>query len=148
MCLIRSLQETGADAVFWNRRYGGGEIADRLKGSRSISEQPVKSTLRASMRNLLNEPWTVMRGEDAPYRVFTPLLESRARRRNTIRPRLRAPAIRSRRARDGYGSQRDACQTGRCCQTRPELGRTDSPNSWSPGESGALSKPLKNSWTP
>lgn len=62
--------ETGAGAVFWNRRYGGPEreidagIKDGLRGD------GVEVTSFAG--SLLYEPWTVRTGAGTPYGVFTP----------------------------------------------------------------------------
>lgn len=64
------VEESGADAVFWNRRYGGPE--------REI-DATLKTTLRESgveaasfSGSLLFEPWTVRTGAGTPYGVFTP----------------------------------------------------------------------------
>ncbi len=62
--------ESGACAIFWNRRYGG-------------PEREVDSALKTSLRgdglvvesfgaSLLFEPWTVRTGGGTPYSVFTP----------------------------------------------------------------------------
>jgi len=66
--------DAGAGAVFWNRRYGEAE--------RNV-DADIKSSLRATgieaqsaQASLLFEPWTVMTGQDAPYRVFTPFYRS------------------------------------------------------------------------
>jgi len=58
--------ETGADAVFWNRRYEpaaiarDGDVKRALPGAQSFNGA------------LLHEPWTVATGAGTPYRVFTP----------------------------------------------------------------------------
>ena len=62
--------ETGAGAVFWNRRYGQAErdvdaaIKTRLRG-----EGLEVSSFAGS---LLYEPWTIATGQGTPYSVFTP----------------------------------------------------------------------------
>ena len=60
----------GAEAVFWNRRYGGAE--------REV-DTAVKADLRDSglevasfAASLLFEPWTVQTGAGTPFSVFTP----------------------------------------------------------------------------
>lgn len=62
--------DTGAGAVFWNRRYGGPERA---------VDAGIKSALRADgvtvasfAASLLHEPWTVTTGSGTHYSVFTP----------------------------------------------------------------------------
>ncbi|MCT9819822.1 DNA photolyase family protein [Microbacterium sp. W1N] len=68
--IARLVDETGAGAVFWNRRYGAPE--------REV-DTAVKTALRASgveaqsfAASLLFEPWTVTTGSGTPYAVFTP----------------------------------------------------------------------------
>jgi deoxyribodipyrimidine photo-lyase len=67
--LARLASETGAGAVFWNRRYEPAAIA---------RDKQVKSGLRsrgllaASFNgSLLFEPWTIANQAGQPYRVFT-----------------------------------------------------------------------------
>lgn len=65
-----AVADTGASAVFWNRRYGG-------------AERDIDAALKASLRNdglevasfagsLLHEPWTVKTGSGTHFSVFTP----------------------------------------------------------------------------
>lgn len=62
--------ETGAEAVFWNRRYGQAERAvdARLK-TRLRDDRLDVSSFAGS---LLYEPWTIATGQGTPYSVFTP----------------------------------------------------------------------------
>ena len=62
--------ESGAAAVFWNRRYEPAAIA---------RDAAVKTALRARglsaesfNGSLLHEPWTILNAAGQPYRVFTP----------------------------------------------------------------------------
>ncbi len=64
------LDETGATAVYWNRRYEPAVVA---------RDQDVKAALRSDGRraesyngSLLFEPWTVRTQQGGPYRVFSP----------------------------------------------------------------------------
>ena len=67
--LKRLIEETGAEAVFWNRRYEPALIQrDRV----------VKETLRSSGVGaesfngaLLHEPWTIQNQSGKPFQVFT-----------------------------------------------------------------------------
>ena len=61
--------ETGAGAVFWNRRYGQAREADA-----ALKEELRDGGLvcESFAGNLLFEPWTVTTGEGRPFRVFTP----------------------------------------------------------------------------
>jgi deoxyribodipyrimidine photo-lyase len=69
--VIRSLvDETGAGAVFWNRRYGGAEreVDADLKSALTDAGLEVQSFAGS----LLFEPWTIRTGSDTPFSVFTP----------------------------------------------------------------------------
>ncbi|MEM8549849.1 MAG: deoxyribodipyrimidine photo-lyase [Verrucomicrobiota bacterium] len=64
------LEETGASAVYWNRRY---EPAVRER------DEAIKSALRADgidarsyNASLLNEPWEIQNKTGKPFQVFTP----------------------------------------------------------------------------
>ncbi|QDE34929.1 deoxyribodipyrimidine photo-lyase [Microbacterium foliorum] len=65
-----TVTDTGATAVFWNRRYGGAErdIDTSLKTSLRADGREVTS-FQAS---LLHEPWTVKTGSGTHFSVFTP----------------------------------------------------------------------------
>ena len=69
----RLVEETGAGAVYWNRRYGAArEVDTALKTC--LREQGVEvSSFQAT---LLFEPWTVTTGDGNPYRVFTPFWQA------------------------------------------------------------------------
>ena len=83
------IRETGATAVFWNRRYGGSE--------RSL-DAAIKDYARASgleahsfQANLLVEPWTIATGAGNPYTVFTPFWKAFLARPEPPRAPLPAP---------------------------------------------------------
>lgn len=64
------IRETGAEAVYWNRRY---EPVVRARDGR------IKEALRAdglvvesANAALLHEPWTIQNRSDKPFQVFTP----------------------------------------------------------------------------
>lgn len=68
--IAQVVQEAEASAVFWNRRYGGGE--------RTV-DAGIKESLRAGgievasfAAHVLFEPWTIQNGSGKPYAVFTP----------------------------------------------------------------------------
>lgn len=64
------VEDIGADAVFWNRRYGGAErdVDTALKSA--LREDGVEVTSYAA--SLLHEPWTVQTGGGTHFSVFTP----------------------------------------------------------------------------
>jgi deoxyribodipyrimidine photo-lyase len=68
---LRALvRETGATAVFWNRRYEPGVIARDQK----IKEALRRDGLQVESYNaaLLHEPWTIQNQSGKPFQVFTP----------------------------------------------------------------------------
>ena len=88
--------DTGADAVFWNRRYGGPERAVDAR---------IKARLRGSGRaatsfaaSLLFEPWTIATGSGTPYSVFTPFWKACLRAPVPRRPLPDPPAADARAA--------------------------------------------------
>lgn len=62
--------ETGAGAVYWNRRYGGAERAVDARLKESLRADGVEVSSFAA--SVLFEPWTVRTGSGTPYAVFTP----------------------------------------------------------------------------
>ena len=78
--------ETGAGAVYWNRRYSAArEIDARLKTRLRADGLEVQSFAA----NLLVEPWEVTTDAGEPYKVFTPFW--RAARERDLRDPLPAP---------------------------------------------------------
>jgi len=67
--LARLVAETGAGAVFWNRRYEPAVVArDRRVKSGLLERGIVAESFNA---NLLFEPWTIATQSGRPFRVFT-----------------------------------------------------------------------------
>jgi deoxyribodipyrimidine photo-lyase len=62
--------EIGAEAVFWNRRYGRVERDIDAGIKTSLTDRGLEAHSFAA--NLLWEPWTVTTGQGDPYKVFTP----------------------------------------------------------------------------
>lgn len=61
-------QETSATHLYWNRRYDPVGI----KTDTTIKQQLGETcTVHSFNGNLLSEPWTVLKKDDTPYRVFT-----------------------------------------------------------------------------
>ena len=60
----------GADAVFWNRRYGAAEreVDTHLKAALTAGG----TVARSFAGSLLFEPWTIQTGQGGTYSVFTP----------------------------------------------------------------------------
>ena len=68
--LRRLIETTGADAVYWNRRYEPAAIArdSRLKAGFTAAGIEARSFNAA----LLNEPQTIANKQGGPFQVFTP----------------------------------------------------------------------------
>ena len=68
---IRSLvDEVGAGAVYWNRRYGGAERAVDADLKTELREAGLE--VQSFGASLLFEPWTIRTGSGTPFSVFTP----------------------------------------------------------------------------
>ena len=64
------LEETGATAVYWNRRYEPAAIErDKQVKATLLSRGVLAESFNGS---LLHEPWTVVTKQGGPYQVFTP----------------------------------------------------------------------------
>lgn len=83
------MKESGADAVFWNRRYGGAEriLDSEIKSYASAAGLEVQSF----QANLMFEPWTVRTGAGTPYTVFTPFWKTCVTRPEPVRAPLESP---------------------------------------------------------
>ncbi|MDJ0336341.1 deoxyribodipyrimidine photo-lyase [Salinibacterium sp. G-O1] len=117
--------ETGADAVFWNRRYGAArEIDARLKSSLRDNGLDVQSF----QANLLFEPWTVTTGDGNAFRVFTPFWK--AARQTAVRAPLPAPRV------HWATAAGDDLESWELLPTHPDWAG-GLRESWHPGEEGA-----------
>ncbi len=130
------LRESGADAVFWNRRYGGAErnLDSEIKSYASASGLEVQSF----QANLMFEPWTVRTGAGTPYTVFTPFWKSCLSRPEPVRSPLDAPSELLGFDKDEVPSSDDIA-TWNLLPTKPDwslgLGLR-----WKPGEAAAEEK--------
>lgn len=118
--------ETGAGAVFWNRRYGAArEIDARLKTR--LREDGLE--VQSFQANLLVEPWTLTTGGGGPYRVFTPFWK--AARELVFRDPLPVPAFSV-----STGSTTDSLDDWGLLPTHPDWAE-GLREAWQPGEAGA-----------
>ena len=65
-----AVTDTGATAVFWNRRYGGAEREIDAALKPSLRDDGLEVASFAG--SLLHEPWTVQTGGGTHFSVFTP----------------------------------------------------------------------------
>ncbi|WP_353829142.1 cryptochrome/photolyase family protein [Agromyces sp. SYSU T0242] len=93
---IRSVvDDAGAGAVFWNRRYGGAERELDAGLKSELGDDGLE--VRSFGGSLLFEPWTIRTGSDTPFSVFTPFWKACLA---ADEPRHPLPAPREL---DGYG---------------------------------------------
>ena len=121
------IAETGADAVFWNRRYGPGREVDARLKTRLRADGVEVASFAA---NLLVEPGEVTTGAGEPYRVFTPFW--RAARERPMRDPLPAP----RELPTGPPAASDELDSWGLLPTRPDWSE-GLRATWEPGEASA-----------
>ncbi|WP_114946798.1 cryptochrome/photolyase family protein [Microvirga calopogonii] len=80
----RIAQETGASAIYWNRRYGAAEIALDSTVKKRLTEGGLKA--HSFNGRLLHEPWDIVNQAGKPFQVFTPYLKA-VRTRGMTAPR-------------------------------------------------------------
>ena len=124
-------KQTGARAVFWNRRYAPAEIAiDKQIMARLKDEGVEVSSFNGT---LLREPWELKTGAGAFYKVFTPFwraLQAAGPARDDI---YKAPAaIQSPRKKPAS----DRLNAWGLTPSKPNWAREFS-DVWTPGETGA-----------
>ena len=125
------LEETSADAVFWNRRYGATrEIDARLK--QSLRERGL--TVESFAANLLFEPWTITNQEGNPFKVFTPFWKACLA---SEPPRSPLPAPTS--LPPGISLPSDSLAQWNLLPTDPDWSGGLA-QAWTPGEAGALAR--------
>lgn len=72
--LPQLVRETGAEAVYWNRCYEPWRIERDKDIKADLKNQDIDvNTYNGS---LLFEPWTTLKSDDTPYRVFTPFYKN------------------------------------------------------------------------
>lgn len=75
--LMRLLEETGADAVYWNRCYEPFRIQHDGRIKNRLKEAGIEAW--SGNASLLREPWEVATGSGGPYKVYTPYARACAR---------------------------------------------------------------------
>lgn len=67
--LLRLIEETGADAVYWNRCYEPAAIARDRAIKADLEQRGI--SIKSYNGSLLFEPWTIETKAGGPYRVFS-----------------------------------------------------------------------------
>jgi deoxyribodipyrimidine photo-lyase len=122
--------ETGAGAVYWNRRYGAAERAVDARLKTGLCADGIEVASFAA--TLLHEPWTITTGQGTPYSVFTPFW-----RACQAAPPPRAP-MDAPKAIDAWTGQTatDDLEEWGLLPTKPDWAG-GLRESWSPGEASA-----------
>ena len=68
------VKETGADTVYWTRRYEPSAIQQDSDIKSALKQSGV--TVQSFQGQLLNEPWTVLNKQGNPFQVFTPFFNA------------------------------------------------------------------------
>lgn len=130
--LTELLEKTGADAVYWNRRYdkAGVEQDKHIKEELKDREIEVKS-FKAS---LLFEPWEVQTKEGEYYKVFSPFWRACLKEEAPAEP-LEVPAF----TQNDHSNLSEALADWDLCPTKPNWAENWL-DIWQPGEAGAQAR--------
>lgn len=123
--------ETGAAAVFWNRRYDANGIETDKDIKASLKEAGIKA--ESHNGRLLTEPWEIQTNTGSYYKVFTPYWK--AVRRSYDAPEALAKPERL----DGPQPATDALEDWQLLPTEPDWAAAF-PDHWTPGEAGATAR--------
>ncbi|MEO0882253.1 MAG: deoxyribodipyrimidine photo-lyase [Pseudomonadota bacterium] len=129
--LSELIAETGADTVFWSRRYGEAERNDDTHLKASLSSQGLNC--QSFNGSLLTEPWTVKTGSGGHFRVFTPYWKA-VRANYSLPAPLPAP-----RSLNCIHVASDSVDEWGLHPSRPDWS-TGFDDPWTPGEEGALAR--------
>ena len=127
------IRETGAEAVYWNRRYEPWAIQRDEQIKSGLKQRGVEA--RSFNAALLREPWEVATKTGGPYKVFTPFWKAL---RTAGAPPAPLPAP-ERIPAPGAFPESDALASWGLLPTAPDWagGLRDT---WQPGETAALAR--------
>ncbi len=131
--LPQLIEETGANAVFWNRRYGLAEREADAALKTALTDKGV--SVETFNGSLLTEPWTFKTGSGGYYRVFTPYWKQVQANYQPPAP-LPAPDVL-----DCAKARSDALSDWGLLPTRPNWAHGFEAV-WTPGETGARDRLL------
>ncbi|MDH0113358.1 deoxyribodipyrimidine photo-lyase [Agrobacterium pusense] len=131
--LRRLIAETGADTVFWNRRYDPEGISTDKTLKRALRDEGL--TVRSFSGHLLHEPSKLQTKSGGPYRVYTPFWRALEGGEEPHAPadtpdRLNAPR---------NWPRSETLDEWQLLPKRPDWAREFS-DIWTPGEDGAREK--------
>jgi len=123
------LKETGATAVFWNRRYEPAVIARDKETKESLrADGIVAESFNAA---LLHEPWTIRNQSGKPFQVFTPFWKHCLTKPDPDKP---LPALRALAAPEPWPTSLALAEL----ELEPKINWAEGMRAaWQPGEAGA-----------
>lgn len=127
------LEESGAEAVVWNRRYGGGEVS--VDGALKLSLRWRGVAVESFQAGVLFEPPVIRTRTGGPFRVFTPFWRTC---RAGAPPREPLPAP-SRLRPPETAVESDTLAAWRLCPTEPDWSGSLA-DAHRPGEAGAVAR--------
>ena len=133
--LLQLIEETGADAVFWNRRYEPAIIARDSAIKAALRERGVLAESHNGA--LFIEPWQVQNQSGRPFQVFTPYWRH-IMKTLAPPPPSPAPAEFARAARPARWPESDPLESLGLKPRIPWYGGMAS--AWQPGEAGAAAR--------
>ena len=124
------IEETGADSVYWNRRYDLDPRETDAEIKADLTRRGL--TVKSFRANLLSEPWTVKTKTDNYYKVFTPYWRMAQESLDTSEP-LPAPTSLTQ-----YDAavKSESLESFELLPTKPDWGTKMTPH-WSIGSAGA-----------
>lgn len=132
-------RETGAEGIFWNRRYEPKAIKRDASTKQHLIDQGLEAQSFAA--SLLAEPWTVKNGSGLPFKVFTPFWRSLSG--GAFPTPIPAPGnlevFSDDRVSALAASGEDELDYWGLCPKKPDWA-SGWPELWSPGEAGARSR--------
>lgn len=133
--LDQLLAQTGADQVYWSRRYTPGEVAADTALKADLTARSV--TVHSHAGRYLLEPWQVQTKSGTPFRVFTPFW--RASREYIRQFDLGVPLPVPKGLRFGARLTSVDLADLDLLPTRPDWAKGFVPH-WQPGEAGAFAR--------
>ena len=122
------VEQVGAGAVYWNRRYGAARELDAKLKTQFAEAGLLVASFQGS---LLFEPWTIRTGSGTPFKVFTPFWRACLAADDPREPMAAPTAI------EGLdGVESDDLDGWQLLATRPERAE-GLRETWTPGEAGA-----------
>ena len=89
--LTRILKQTGAKSVHWNRCYEPWQIARDKRIKKTLTD--FGSSVQSHNGCLLWEPWTTLKKDGTPYKVFTPFYKNGLTAQRSPSEPLNIPSI-------------------------------------------------------